>query len=89
MVNFWPKSKAIGLVFCQNLIQNRFGPFYVKNFWDTKMGYTKILVNFWSKSKAIGLVFCQNLIQNRFGPKFDPKYFEKFGTQNGQFLAKK
>ena len=28
MVNFWPKSKAIGLVFCQNLIQNRLGPFY-------------------------------------------------------------
>ena len=26
MVNFWSKSKAIGLAFGQNLIQNRLGP---------------------------------------------------------------
>ena len=46
MVNFWPKSKAIGLVFCQNLIQNRLDHFISKNlghkngqFLAKKLGY--------------------------------------------------
>ena len=45
MSDFWPKSKAIALVFCSHM---------------TKFEMMK-MSDFWPKSKAIALVFCSNM----------------------------
>ena len=57
MGEFWPKSKAIALVFCRILTENQFEILERK---VAKMG------EFWPKSKAIALVFCRILTENQF-----------------------
>ena len=56
MSQFWPKSKAIALVFCSKMTQIEIDGFYLQ------IEVMK-LSQFWPKSKAIALVFCSNMTQ--------------------------
>ena len=55
MSDFWPKSKAIALVFCSKMTKN----LKLIDFDSTLKSDEN--ERFWPKSKAIALVFCSNM----------------------------
>ena len=79
MRDFWPKSKAIALVFCSKLIKLEIDWLWVEHRQVMKMS------DFWPKSKAIALVFCSKMTNLKLIDFDGPLKSD----ENEGFLAKK